>query len=42
MQGAQVKEVIAVNGVARHPRSHVRSSYDFEAATRNCIWFSGV
>jgi hypothetical protein len=42
MRGAQVKDVIAINGVARQPPANVRNSYDFEGATRNCIWFSGV
>ena len=41
-RGAQVKDLIAVNGVARQPPGSVRSLYDSEAATRNCIWFSGV
>jgi hypothetical protein len=41
-RGAQVKDVIAANGVARQPPSKVRTLYDFEGATRNCIWFSGM
>lgn len=41
-KGAQVKDIIAVNGVAREPPALVRNAFNFAGAIENCIWFSGV
>jgi hypothetical protein len=41
-KGAQVKDIIAVNGFPRRPSPLVKASFDFDAAVANCIWFSGV
>lgn len=41
-KGAQIKDVIAVNGVSHEPPALVRNSFNFEGAVANCIWFSGI
>jgi hypothetical protein len=41
-QGAQVMDVIAVNGYPRRPSPLVKTSFDFDGAVANCIWFSGA
>jgi hypothetical protein len=41
-KGAQIKDVIAVNGLPRKPPVQVKASFDFDGALLNCIWFSGV
>jgi hypothetical protein len=41
-KGAQVKDVIAVNGYPRKPSPLVKTSFDFEGAVANCVWFSGA
>jgi hypothetical protein len=41
-RGAQVKDVIAVNGVPLPVSQLVRDSFNFEGAVGNCMWFSGI
>jgi hypothetical protein len=41
-KGAQVKDMIAVNGYPRKPSPQVKTYFDFEGAVANCVWFSGV
>jgi hypothetical protein len=41
-KGAQVKDVIAVNGFPHRPSPLGKLSFDFDGAVANCIWFSGV
>lgn len=41
-KGAQMKDVIAINGVSQQRSGLARASFNFEGAVSNCIWFSGV
>jgi hypothetical protein len=41
-QGTRVQDVIAVNGYPRRPSPLVKTSFDFDGALANCIWFSGA
>jgi hypothetical protein len=41
-KGAQVKDMIAVNGFPRRPSPLVKISFDFDGAVANCMWFSGA
>src|SRR5262245_15389626 len=40
-KGAQVKDVIAVNGFPRRPSALLKASFNLDGAIANCIWFSG-
>jgi hypothetical protein len=39
---AQVKDLIAVNGVARRPATSTKPTFNFDGALANCVWFSGI
>ena len=41
-KGAQVKDVIAINGVPRRPSGTTRAQFNFDGAVSNCVWFSGI
>jgi hypothetical protein len=41
-KGAQIKDVIAVNGVERPPAPNASRTYNFIDAVAKCIWFSGI
>jgi hypothetical protein len=42
MKGADVKDIIAVNGVARRPSTETHISFNFDGAVANFVWFSGI
>jgi len=41
-KGAQIKDVIAVNGISRRPLGKMPVQFNFDGAVSNCAWFSGI
>lgn len=42
IKGAQLRDIIAVNGVPQRPSGPARPAFNFDQAVANCIWFSGL